>query len=186
MYKWPVARAIPAELFKSLPALKFVKEEIILPFGSPKFILSDNDLKFDCKAIEDFVRDQKIQWKHIATHSPRGNGMAERMIGTIKRTLQKMCRANMSDWVLCFDEVLIGYRRRSSTDGKFPFEVLYDVKSRFSEENEASTPLSTEESKEFELAIALAACAERVVPRMMTEEQIFKTGYWEFLRRGNQ
>ena len=50
-----------AELFNALGALKFIKERIILPFGSPKFILSDNYLKFDCKAVEDFVRDQKVQ-----------------------------------------------------------------------------------------------------------------------------
>ena len=55
MSKRQKAQAISAELFNSLRALKFVKEEIILPFGSPKFILSDDDLKFDCKAIEDFA-----------------------------------------------------------------------------------------------------------------------------------
>ena len=38
MSKCPIARAIPAEPFNSLGVLKFVKEEIILPFGSPKFI----------------------------------------------------------------------------------------------------------------------------------------------------
>ena len=92
----------------------------------------------------------------------------------------------MSDWDLCLDQVLFGYSRRSSTDGKSPFEVLYGVKSRFSEENEASILPSTNEAREFELAIALAARAERVVPRMVTEEQKFKTGDWVLLRRGNQ
>ena len=186
MSKWPIARAIPAELFNSLGALKFVKEEIILPFGTPKFILSDNDLKFDCKAIEDFARDQKIQWKHIATYNPRGNGMAERMVGTIKRGLQKMCRANMSEWDLCLDQVLYGYRRRSSTDGKSPFELLYGVKSRFSGENETSIPPSTDGARQLELGIALAARAERLVPQMVTEEQKFKIGDWVLSRRGNQ
>ena len=60
------------------------KKDIILPFGSPKFILSDNELKFDSISIEDFATDHKIQWKHIATYNNRGNGIAERMVGTIK------------------------------------------------------------------------------------------------------
>ena len=50
----------------------------------------------------------------------------------------------------------------------------------------ASILSSTKEAREFELAIALAARAERVVPRMVTEEQKFKTGDWVLLRRGNQ
>ena len=51
---------MPAEIFYHLGALKFVKEEIILTFGPPKFILSDNDLNFDCKAVKDFARDKKF------------------------------------------------------------------------------------------------------------------------------
>ena len=34
--------------------------------------------------------------------------MAERMLGAIKRVLQKMCPANISDWGLCLDQVLYG------------------------------------------------------------------------------
>ena len=93
--KWPVTLVIPAELFNSLGALKFFNEEIILPLGSPKFILSDNDLKFDWKAVKEFARDQKIQWKYTATYNPLGNNIAERMVGTIKRALQKMSLASM-------------------------------------------------------------------------------------------
>ena len=76
MSKWPVARAILAELFNSLGAPKFDKKEIVLPFGIPKFILSDKNLKFDCKAIVDFPKGQTIYWKVIATYNPRGNGIA--------------------------------------------------------------------------------------------------------------
>ena len=112
--------------------------------------------------------------------------MTERMVGTIKQALQKMCRAKISDWALCLDQVLYGYHRRSSTDGESAFEVLYVVKSRFSEQNEASVLPSTKEASEFELTIGLAARAERVVPLMVTEEQKFKIGDWVLLRRGNQ
>ena len=91
-------------------------------------------------------------------------------MGMIKGALQKMTRANISDSNLCLDLVLYRYRRRSSTEKKSPFQVLCFVKSRFSEENEASIQPSTKEAIEFELAIVLARTAERVVPRMVTEE----------------
>ena len=112
--------------------------------------------------------------------------MVERIVGTINRAIQKMCRANMSDWDLCLDQDQYGYRRSSSTDGKSPLEVLPGVKSRFSEENEASILPCTKEAREFELAVALSACEERVVPRMVIEEQKLNTGDLILLRRGNQ
>ena len=105
---------------------------------SSMFVLSNNDLKFDFKAIDYFDRGQNIRWKQIATYKPRGNGISERIVGRIKRSLQKLSQANMLDWDLCLNQVLYGYRRRSTTDVKFSFEMLYGVKSRFSEENEAS------------------------------------------------
>ena len=116
--------------FQLSKSFEICQRVIILPFGPPKFILSDDHLKFDCKAIQDFARDQKIQWKNIAIYNSRGSGMAERMVGTIKRALQKMCRENMADWDLRIDQVLHRYLRRSSTDSKSLFNVLYDVKSR--------------------------------------------------------
>ena len=67
-----------------------------------------------------------------------------------------------------------------------PFEVLYGVKSRFSEENEASILPSTKEARAFQLVIALTARAERVVPQMVSEEQKLKMGDWALLRRENQ
>ncbi len=63
MSKWPVARAIPADLFNSLGVMEFVKKEIIILLGPPKYILSENDLKFDCKAVQDFTHRFNIQWK---------------------------------------------------------------------------------------------------------------------------
>ena len=63
---------------------------------------------------------------------------------------------------------------------------MYGVKTRFLEENKASIQLSIKEAREFELAITLVARAERVVPRMVTEEQKFKAVDWVFLRKGDQ
>ena len=117
-----------SENFQRFGSSGIFLEDIILPFGSPKFVLSDNELKLDCKVVEVSARDQKIQWKHTATYNLRYNGIAERMVGTIKRVLQKMYRSNMLEWDLCLDHALYWYRRRSSADDKSPFEALYGFK----------------------------------------------------------
>ena len=113
----------------------------MLPFGSQKFILSDDDLKFDCKAVDAFSRDQKIRWKHTDTYNLRGNGIAERMVSMIKRALQKMSRMNMLYWYLRLDQVYTG---------TVDVQVL-TANLRFSEENETSIHPSTKEAREFGL-----------------------------------
>ena len=90
MSKWPVAWAIPSELFNSLSVMKFVKKEIVISFGPPQYILSENDLKLDCKAVQDFAHRFNAQWKCTSTYNPHGNGVAERMVGTLKKALQKV------------------------------------------------------------------------------------------------
>ena len=94
-------------------------------------------------------RDQKIQWKHTTNHNPQSDRIAECMVSTINRALQKMYRENMSDWDLLLDHVQYGYRKRSGTDVESPFEILHGTKPRFSEENEASTQENTKEERKF-------------------------------------
>ncbi len=61
MSKWPVAWAIRNNLFNSQGVMEFVKKERIMMFGPPQYILSDNDLKFDCEAVQNFARRFNIQ-----------------------------------------------------------------------------------------------------------------------------
>ncbi len=89
---------IPTELFNSLGAMKFVKKEIIMAFGPPQYMLSDNDLKLDCKAVQDFAHRFNIQWKCTSTYNPQGNGVGERMVGTLKEALQKVTRSESKEW----------------------------------------------------------------------------------------
>ncbi len=98
MSKWPVVWAIPTELFKSLGVMKFVKKEIIMAFGPPQYMLTDNELKFDFKAVQDFAHRFNIQWKCASTYNPQGNGVAEKMIGTTKKALLKVSRIESKEW----------------------------------------------------------------------------------------
>ncbi len=90
MSKWPVAWAISADFFNSLGVMEFVKKEIIMLFGPPQYVLSDNDIKFDCKEVQDFARQFNIQRKCTSTYNPEGNGVVEHMVGTLKKALQKV------------------------------------------------------------------------------------------------
>ena len=78
--------------------MEFVKKEIIMLFTSPQYILSDNDLKFDCRAVKDFADRFNIQWKYTSKYNPQGNGVAEHMVDTLKKALQKVTRSESMEW----------------------------------------------------------------------------------------
>ncbi len=77
MSKWPVAWAIPADLCNSLGVMEFIKKAITLYFGPPQFIFSENDVMFNCKAVQDLARKYNIQCKCISTYNPQDNGVVE-------------------------------------------------------------------------------------------------------------
>ncbi len=188
MLKWHVAWGIPADLFNSLGVMEFVKKEIFILLGRPQYILSDNDLKFDCKAVQDFAGRFNIQWKCTYTYNPQGNGVVERMIGTLKKALQKVTRSESKEWDASLENVLYGYRRGPGPDGVAPCEILLGVKPRFA--TESSGTIRGEEllanARPFELKMALINRAERLVPRILQNKAHYQIGDMVLLRRGRQ
>ncbi len=108
--RWPVTRMMPPPIFHAEGTMKSIEKEIITPFGSPEYILSDNNLKFDCMAVHDLTKKHNINWKYTSTCNPQRNGIAERMVGTLKKSIQLMMRAERLQWDECLDRVLYGYR----------------------------------------------------------------------------
>ena len=175
---------IPTELFNSLGVMKFDKKEIIMAFGPPPYILSDNDLKFDCKAVQDFAHRFKIQWKCTLTYNPQGNEVAERIVGTQKKALRKETQSESKEWDQSLEDVLYKYRRRPGTDGIAPFEILLPVKPRFSIEPPVHTPGSEvlSHNRSFELATALLNLPECLVPRIIHGDTRYQIGGMVLLR----
>ena len=131
---WQVARELPEYLFNSLAVMMFVEEKIVAPYGCPKFMVSDNDMKFNSGPVRGYARSLGVQWEFVSAHNPRGNAKAERMVGTLKQVVKKMIVSSEVDWDAWISRVLSGYRKRPGADGMSPFEILFGVKPRFTHE----------------------------------------------------
>lgn len=70
--------------------LKFMCEKIIPVFGAPRTIISDNATCFTAKVLQDFMSKQGIRWHTVLAYAPMSNGKAERMVGTIKRSIGRI------------------------------------------------------------------------------------------------
>ena len=110
------------------------------------------------------------------------------MVGTIKKSLQKMSRGGHKDRDTCLRSALYGYRRKPGADGASPFEVLFGVKPRIAIDGVEAVPEESivANARPLELALALIMRAERLIPRIESQEAIFEIGDLVLLRRGNQ
>ena len=183
---WPVARALPESHFNSLGVMTFVDEEIVAPFGSPKCMVSDNDMKFNSHLVRGYAKSVGIQWRFVSAYNPRGNAKAERMVGTLKKSVRKMMVSSEVEWDAWINRILGGYRKRPGADGKSPFEILFGVKPRFTHEPPVDEPVAWGVGmvRDVEVASVKARRAERVVPAASAPAAPFKVGDFVLMRRG--
>ncbi len=141
--------------------------------------LSDKDFKFDCKAAQDFARRFNIQWKCTSTYNPQGNGVAEKMVGTLKKASQKVSQSESKECDQSLEDVLCGCRGSPGTDGIVLFEILFVVKPRFSTEPSVYTTGAEvlSHTRSFKIAMALMNRAERLVPRSVYATTVIKKGH---------
>jgi hypothetical protein len=107
--KWCEAKAVADHGAKT--AAKFLEDDVICRYGVPKFVLTDNGgewvVEFDV-----MCRDYTIQHQRIAPQWPQCNGMAERLMKTIKHgiTILPATPENVNCWDKHVAKVLFGYR----------------------------------------------------------------------------
>ena len=92
--KWARANAITTNYFDSNGVTKFVEEQICQLYKNPMQILSDGGPKFVRTEIRDYASDGSINSKIVPAYNPRWNGEVERMVGTLKRAVQKVMISN--------------------------------------------------------------------------------------------
>ena len=132
-------------------------------------ILGYGDPKFDSAALKDYAAGASIDWKIILTYNLKGNAKVERTIVRLKRAIQKVAVSiHDRNWNDCLGEILVGYRRRPETDGKFPFETLFGIGPRFTVEQPQLdlVAVDTDLAREFEIAISKSFGVSRTAPRV--------------------
>lgn len=84
---WPIVA--PTKRATAETVLQFRKDRILLPFGAPKVIVSDNGTCFTAKVLHDYMEKQGTTWKTVLAYAPLLSEKAERMVGTIERGVRQ-------------------------------------------------------------------------------------------------
>jgi hypothetical protein len=122
--KWCEAKAVADHSAKT--ATRFLEDDLICRYGVPKFILTDNGGEWAAE-FEVMCKNYGIQHQRTAPQWPQCNGMAERMIKTIKHgiTVLAATPGNVDCWDEQLARILFGYRCGIQASTKFsPFMIL--------------------------------------------------------------
>jgi transposase InsO family protein len=122
--KWCEAKAVADHGAKTVA--KFLEDDVICRYGVPKFVLIDNGGEWAAE-FDAMCKDYGIHHQHTARQWPQCNGMAERLIKTIKHGI--MVLSPVPDNANCWDEqlakVMFGYRCGIQSSTKLsPFMIL--------------------------------------------------------------
>ena len=124
--KWAEVEALVN--VRDVDVKKFVWKNIVIRFGVPDLLVSDNGLQFDNKAFRTFCSDLGIKSKYSTPTHPQSNGQAEAVNKTILNELKRRLDRAKGRWVEELPNVLWAYRttpRRST--GETLFSLTYGV-----------------------------------------------------------
>ncbi|KAJ8651493.1 hypothetical protein O0I10_012946 [Lichtheimia ornata] len=112
--------------FKS--AIDIVKElsSVFSLFGYPKIIQSDNGSEFKNNFVHLLSKHTGMDHRLVTPYHPRANGLAERMVETVKTALFKRLEGRPETWDLYLDSTMYAINTKHHSDLKTrPFALMF-------------------------------------------------------------
>ena len=162
--KWVEVQALTKETGTSLA--NFLRHAIIFRHGCPEKILTDNGPAYAGKIFKQECLKWGIRQFSAATYHPATNGLAERTIGTLKRSAERIANGAMSNWREHLGQAVMAYWMTPHVDTGFsPFRLMHGREATTTQEIGLKTP------KEFD------KYAEMVEEHTALVHQAFREAY---------
>ena len=106
--------------------INFIKEKIIVRFGVPHRIISDNDTPFVNSDVRSMLEFYQVKHHRSSPYYPQGNGQAEATKKTLIKIISKLSQEYIRGWVMHLLDALWAYRKSpKSATGFSPFFLVY-------------------------------------------------------------
>ncbi|XP_077541014.1 uncharacterized protein LOC144153239 [Haemaphysalis longicornis] len=121
--RFPEAVALPSiETERVAEALL----QIFSRVGVPEEMLSDRGSNFTSELMTEVGRLLSLRLQTTTPYHPMANGLVEKMNGTLKKMLRRMCAEQPREWDRFLEPLLFAYREvAQASTGFSPFELLY-------------------------------------------------------------
>ena len=96
--KW--AEAVPLHKVMGGEVANFIKENIIVRFGVPHRIISDNGTTFVNSEVRKMLEFYQVKHHHSSPYYPKGNGQAEATNMTLIKIISKISQEYIGGWAM--------------------------------------------------------------------------------------
>ena len=104
----------------------FIKENIIVRFGVPHRIISNNGTPFVNSDVRKMLEFYQVKHHRSSPYYPQGNGQAKATNTTLIKIIRKMSQEYTGGWATHLSEALWAYRNSpKSTTGFSHFSLVY-------------------------------------------------------------
>ena len=122
--KW--AEAVPLCKATGGAVANFIKENIIIRFGVPHRIISDNGTPFVNNDVRKMLEFYQVKYHRSSLYYPQGNRQAEATNKTLIKIISKISQEYTGGWAVHLSNALWAYRSSSkSATGFSPFSLVY-------------------------------------------------------------
>ncbi|XP_059070752.1 uncharacterized protein LOC131860369 [Cryptomeria japonica] len=136
--KW--VEAIPVKKTTSEVVCNFLKENILVCFGVPQKIVTDNASNLSSTELAMFCYDHGISLSHSSEYYPHGNGQAESSNKNLIAIMRKLVSENLKDWhKKLYEELWADRTSPKRAIGIVSFELVYGIGAQLSLSLELST-----------------------------------------------
>ena len=120
------AEAVPLRKATGREVANFIKENIIIRFGVPHKIISDNGTPFVNSDVRKMLEFYKVKHHRSSPYYPQGNGQAEATNKTLIKIISKISQEYTGGWAMHLPDTLWAYRNSPKSATSFsPFSLVY-------------------------------------------------------------
>lgn len=142
-----ITRAVPDKSTEHV--LRFLDEDILFTFGTPKTVITDNDRVFTSRAATRYFTERSIHHRLTVPYAPETNGLVERANAKILSALRKNLNGNMDHWSEYLKETTFQVNNQPHVGLHMsPFQLLYNYVPRRTIDNELSAPTELQDQTE--------------------------------------
>jgi transposase InsO family protein len=107
-------------------AARFLQEDVICKYGTPKSLLIDNGTHFTSSMMENLLKRLGIVHLYSTPYHPQTNGQIERLNSTMDAKIVSLSNQSRSEWDDQLPFVTFNYNTTiHSTTKLIPFELMY-------------------------------------------------------------
>ena len=125
--KW--AEAVPLRKASEGVVANFIKENIIVRFGVPHRIISDNGTPFVNSDVRKMLEFYEVKHHRSSPYYPQGNGQVDATNKILIKIISKMSQEYTGGWAMHLSDALWAYINSPKSATEFsPFSLVYGIK----------------------------------------------------------